>query len=406
MKIFFLTLAYPTDSLDRNLYTDLIDEITLRGNEVIVFRPDESRNLGRASEVSRNKAKVVSVPTGRITKVGRFIKAINTVMLERRFKRAISQYLDVKPDLLIYSTPPITFVRVIEFMKRRTGCSTYLLLKDIFPQNAVDLGMIKKDSIVYKYFRKTEKRLYKISDKIGCMSPANVEYLLKHNPEIDPSKVHVNPNSIRPTPVDEIPAPDVSILDQYGIPKNKFKLVYGGNLGKPQGIDFLLDSITALSVLPDVHLTIVGDGTEYKRIEKYIMDNKLSNITLLKTLVKSEYKALLVCMDVGLVFLDSRFTIPNFPSRVLDYMDMGLPIVAVTDVVTDLGKFIIENNAGKSCISKNISDLIDIVVQLKNNNELRKLASQGSRALLMRKFQVTDSANIICNFSKNIDQYL
>jgi len=313
IKIFFLTLAYPTDSSDRNLYSDLIDEIASRGNEVIVFKPDESRTFGRPSEVTRIRSKIISIPTGKITKVGQLIKAINTLMLEGRFKKVVSQYIDVKPDVVIYSTPPITFVKVIEFLKRKTGCSTYLLLKDIFPQNAVDLGMIKKDSIIYEYFRRKEKRLYKISDQIGCMSPANVEYVLKHNPEIDSSKLHVNPNSMRPTPIEEIPSLDISILEQYGIPNDKFRLVYGGNLGKPQGIDFLLESITALSALPDVHLTIIGDGTEYRRIEKYIMNKQLTNVTLLKTLPKSEYKALLACMDVGLIFLDSKFTIPNFP---------------------------------------------------------------------------------------------
>ena len=93
---------------------------------------------------------------------------------------------------------------MIRFLKERDHCATYLLLKDIFPQNAVDIGLMKEGGFVYKRFRGKEKLLYALSDRIGCMSPANVEYLLAHNPEIAPEKVHVNPNSICPTPSDAI----------------------------------------------------------------------------------------------------------------------------------------------------------------------------------------------------------
>ena len=93
-------------------------------------------------------------------------------------------FADIKFDLILYSTPPITFYKAIEYVKKRDGAKTYLLLKDIFPQNAVDLGMMSKTGLkglIYKYFRKKEKKLYAISDKIGCMSQANVDYVLKHN---------------------------------------------------------------------------------------------------------------------------------------------------------------------------------------------------------------------------------
>ena len=99
-------------------------------------------------------------------------------------------------DLILYSTPPITFNRLITELKKKTNASTYLLLKDIFPQNAVDLKMISEKGLIYRYFRKREKILYQISDWIGCMSMANVNYVLKNNSWLAPEKVEVNPNSI------------------------------------------------------------------------------------------------------------------------------------------------------------------------------------------------------------------
>jgi hypothetical protein len=94
MKIFFFSLAYPADLSNHNLYSDLFDEITERGHEVLVFRPDESRSFGKSKEFFRNKVKIISIPTGKITKTKKFIKAINTLLIERRYKKVVVQYID------------------------------------------------------------------------------------------------------------------------------------------------------------------------------------------------------------------------------------------------------------------------------------------------------------------------
>ena len=98
--------------------------------------------------------------------------------------------------MILYSTPPITLTNLIKRLKKVSNAKTYLLLKDIFPQNAVDLNLLKHGGILYNYFRKQEKVLYKISDFIGCMSPANLKYVLDNNPQIEKKKLEVNPNSI------------------------------------------------------------------------------------------------------------------------------------------------------------------------------------------------------------------
>lgn len=395
MRIVFLTLVYPSLFENKNLYSDLIDEIASRGNEVIVFRSDESRYFGKASEEIRNGVQIVNIPTGKITKTGRIEKALNFCFLNFRFQTAILRYLKSKIDLIIYSTPPVTFEKVVETLKKKFFCRTYLLLKDIFPQNSIDLGMMRQGSFVHGYFRNIEKRLYATSDYIGCMSPANVQYLLEHNPEISNSKVHVNPNSICPTPMKLIPVVDKSNLDRYGIPKEKFHLVYGGNLGEPQGIAFILEVLTVLSTLQDVNITIVGDGTQYKRIAKYILETELKNVTLIKSIPKKMYKELLRCMDIGLVFLDKRFTIPNFPSRVLDYMDMSLPIIAATDDATDIGHILIKAGAGLMCKSVDTEEFLKCVKILKDDDVLRKNMAKASRALLINEYSTTLSADNI-----------
>ena len=225
------------------------------------------------------------------------------------------------------------------------------------------------------------------------MSQANVEYLLAHNPEIPPEKVHVNPNSIRPTPADSI-QPNKELLKKYGIPESSLKLIYGGNLGKPQGIDFMLDVLKALSSQKDVFTLIVGDGTEYNKIAHFLEVQKISNARLIKSLPKDQYLALLRTMDVGLIFLDHRFTIPNFPSRLLDYLDASLPVIAAVDSATDIGKIIYQSGTGLYCESDDVNAFLQCVDKMKDEN-LRISCGKAAKQMLFRDFHVSRPANTI-----------
>ncbi len=254
----------------------------------------------------------------------------------------------------MYTTPPITFAGVISYIKKRDHAKTYLLLKDIFPQNAVDIGMMTKTgpkSVIYKLFRKKEENLYRISDKIGCMSQANVDYVLKHNPFVNPENVHVCPNAIEVFDYHENLEKRRVIREKWNIPQDKTVFVYGGNLGKPQNIPFVIDCMKANAHREDCFFVICGTGTEYKKLATYYEEEKPKNLLLLNGLPKEEYEDFVKAFDVGLIFLDHRFTIPNFPSRLLSYMQAQMPVIACTDPNTDIGKVAEEGGFGIWCQS-------------------------------------------------------
>lgn len=209
-------------------------------------------------------------------------------------------------------------------------------------------------SILYRLFRKKETKLYALSDKIGCMSQANVDYVIKHNPEIDPDKVEICPNSVD---VKDLSVSDVekqNIRKKYEIPVDKKVFVYGGNLGKPQGIPFLMECLKQQANNPDVFFLIVGSGTEYGKIETYIKTEKPDNVRLMSRLPKEDYDCMVGSCDVGMIVLDHRFTIPNFPSRLLSYMQAKMPVFAITDPNTDIGTVIKDGNFGWWCESNDI----------------------------------------------------
>ena len=242
---------------------------------------------------------------------------------------------DVPFDAVLYSTPPITFNKVISYVKNRYGAKSYLLLKDIFPQNAVDLGMMSRSGVLYKMFRRKEQELYRISDWIGCMSPANVEYVLRHNPSVESERVHVNPNSIEPQHLPTIYVD--AVRRKYALPQDRPIFIYGGNLGRPQGVDFLLRVLDHYLGDNRLFFVVVGSGTEYPKIERWFAERRPANARLMERLSKEEYDRLVQACDVGMIFLDARFTIPNYPSRLLSYLQYRMPVIAATDPNTDLG---------------------------------------------------------------------
>jgi glycosyltransferase involved in cell wall biosynthesis len=359
-----------------NLYTDLVDGFVEQGHTVTIIKQDEADSKGPISFYNRNRVCILTIPTGKLLHTNFIIKGINTIFLEHRFLRKLRQIRFEAIDVVLYSTPPITFQKIIETIKKKYKSIACLLLKDIFPQNAVDMGLFRKNSLLYIFFRHKEKKLYQNSDIIGCMSPANVNYLVTNNPELIDKKVYVAPNCIFPAKGNASHGRD-EVLDKYGIPINPVKFIYGGNLGKPQGINFLIDCVDEIKNDNSIFIVIVGDGTEYNKLEESINARNIKNIRLLKFLPKEQYFELLYYMDIGLVFLDHRFTIPNFPSRILDYMKFSKPILACTDVHCDIKREICDQGAGFWCESNDTKAFKQIVENIKENkNEICALMGE------------------------------
>ena len=174
MKVLFLTLARITNIKVREIYTDLMRKFRDEGHELFIVTPTERRFREKTKLNIIDHVNILQVKTLNIQKANIIEKGIGTLLIEYQFLNAINKHLNHKKfDLILYSTPPITLTKVISNIKKKNGASTYLLLKDIFPQNAVDLGMIKKNSYLHKYFRKKEQKWLRTGTILthpGCIS--------------------------------------------------------------------------------------------------------------------------------------------------------------------------------------------------------------------------------------------
>ena len=395
MNVIFLTISRISHVEARGIYTDLLRKFRDQGHHVYVVCPRERRFKLPSALEKQNGIHLLGVRTLNIQKTNVLEKGIGTILIEKQFEKAIKRYLSrVDFDLIVYSTPPITFTNVVRYLKKKNPeAISYLLLKDIFPQNAVDLGMFSKNSLFYKYFRRKEECLYKVSDYIGCMSPANVDFVLAHNTFLSSQKVEIAPNSI--TLVKESEVDKCAIRKEYGLPVDKPIFIYGGNLGKPQGVDFLLECLRENINRNDCFFLVVGSGTEFGKLQKWFSHAKPSNASLLAGLPKEKYDVLVRSCDVGLIFLDYRFTIPNYPSRLLSYLQYRMPVIAATDEHTDVGTIAEAQGYGCWCRSNDVRGFRKCVDKLAKNPSLVQEMKKKGYSFLLNNYLTDNTYNTI-----------
>lgn len=386
MNILFLSVYEIKDSNSGYIYADLIKEFSRCGHSIYAVTPT---GIGATrSFIDNNGVNIISVKNGQVQKTGKIKKVINLLTLEKKSIKAVNKYAtNVKFDLIVNMCSNLCYAKTAAFFKKKHNAVNYLLLKDIFPQNAVDIGMIRTSGImgfIYRRFKKKEKRLYKNADYIGCMSNANKEYILKHNPEISEDKLTIIPNSIEPQNLDLTAEERKIMRDKYEIPQDKTVFVYGGNLGKPQDVPFIIKCLKTQTDNENIFFFIVGDGKEYVKLERFIATEKPRNVKLMKRLPREDFDAMLAACDVGMIFLDHRFTVPNYPSRLLSYLQAGLPVLACTDKNTDVGKDIVNAGLGWQCESDGVEKFAFLIREINNNFRL-------SQVFMPKDFCVSES---------------
>lgn len=389
MNVLFLTIAFPDLKEGANLYGDLALELAARGHAVHVAALLE-RKHGKDSYLAVQRGvQVLHVASGDLFDVGFVRKGLTTLALEGDFRRALRRtWPGVHFDLVLSHTPPITFVGLIEDLKRRQGSSTYLILRDIFPQNAVDLGVLRK-GIAHGYFRRVERRLYAVSDRIGCLSPANVEWVRRDG--VPSGKLELLPNWRK---VKEDPAPGPDFRREWGL-EGKFLAVFGGVLGVAQELEFLLELARDCRDREEIAFVVVGEGNQKASLREIATREGLQNVQFRDRLSSSDFALLIRQADVGLVNLNRRFTIPNYPSKVLDYFEARLPVLAALDRATDFGKMLDESGGGLWSLTGDLPSYRRNLDRLVADAALRQEMGHRGRAYLEQHFTVERAVDAI-----------
>jgi len=397
VKILYICSDFPRPSKGSNLYTDLAEELNNKGHVLKVVVSEEKKNILQDELNEERGISVLRVKTGNIYEVGFIEKTLTFITISKKLKKSIKKHFNNETfDLILFQSPPVTFHHVIRWAMKKYNCKSYLMMKDIFPQNGVDIGLYGKFHPAYIYFRYHEKKLYSIASYIGCMSQGNVDYLIKHNSNIDQTKFKIFPNTVMIRKNMEISIKQKEkIRNKYGIKKDDVVAVFGGNFGKPQGLDFLLDVINEYQNNINLKFLLIGRGTEKQRIFDYINEHNLKNVLMYDYIPREDYEKILLACDIGLIFLDKRFTIPNYPSKTLSYFECSLPIMAAIDVNTDYGKDIEKINAGFWCENGDLVTYKEKFSQLVENRKLREKMGKNGNKYLKKELNVENSVKLL-----------
>ena len=286
---------------------------------------------------------------------------------------------------------------IVKWAMNKFNAKSYLMMKDIFPQNGVDIGMYSQKSLIYKYFRKKEKKLYMTASKIGCMSEGNIEYLLKHNDYLEKDKLELFPNTVNVDNIKKISKEEKErVRKKYKLSSLDVAVIYGGNFGKPQGLDFLVDIINEYKDRKNIKFILIGKGTEKEKIFNGVKDYK--NVYTYDFMPRDDYEKISSACDIGFISLDKRFTIPNFPSKTLSYFASSVPIMACIDKNTDYSKLIEDSNCGYWVENGDLENFKIKFEELINNKKLREKMGNNGFKYLKKYYDVKQSVKILERF--------
>lgn len=393
MRVLYIATSFPEPNKGSTIYTDLAEALYEAGHEIVVAVSEQVRNMKNTTKKKERGFEVLRIVTGNYYDVGLVEKGITILKIPILMRKGISRFLDGRGfDVILFEAPPVTNAALVAWAKKKFNCPAYLMLKDIFPQNAVDLGIMRKSGLIYKYFLAKEKKLYETTDIIGCMSPANKQYVLKNNSWLDARKVELFPNTKKITN-DYLPD-KLNMREKYGIPKDTCIFLFGGNMGKPQYIELLCNAVKSYKDNKSIFFLFVGRGTDRYKLENTINEEKITTALVIENLPRDEYEQITKECDVGLIILDYRFTIPNYPSRILSYMEYAKPVLAATDKATDLKDLIEEAQCGEWVWSGD-SDAFIAKIREIAESKARLLMGENGRNYMEKNFNLNRSVGIL-----------
>jgi len=401
MKILFITSDYLSPDKGSNIYTDLAEALTEHNHIVKVVVAEEKKKIDKTTLYEENGIPVLRVKTGNLYEVGFIEKTLTFLTISSDLKKGIKEYFGNEDfDLILFQSPPLTMHKVVGWSMKKFKAKSYLMMKDIFPQNGVDIGLYGKTNPIFLYFRHHEKKLYKTSSKIGCMSLGNIDYLLEHNKYLTNDKLELFQNTVKINPHSKLSyEKKMKMREKYGLDKDDVVAIFGGNFGKPQGLDFLLDVIDAYKNDKRLKFILIGRGTEKNRIFSKIKEKEYKNVFTYDYIPRKDYEDLTRACDIGLIFLDKRFTIPNYPSKTLSYFECSLPIMAAIDKNTDYGRMLEDTKSGFWVENGDLKAFENKFDKLIGDRKLRQMMGKNGRRYFEKNCDVENSV-------KKIEKYV
>lgn len=390
MRVLILSDTYsPAPNSCARMLQELGTQLLAFSHDVTILTADASQRA-RLEICDDCGMTVLRVRTQPVKSLGKVRRALAEIRLSSTYWRAARRYLSDNPcDLIVYYSPTIFLAPLAERLKRMWSCRVYLVLRDVFPDWALEAGVLKS-RMLYSYFRRCAKQQFRIADRIGVETESSIDYFNSHYPGREDA-VEVLMNWTRR---DGFLHSHSDFRALHGL-QSKVIFAYGGNIGVAQDIDNLVRLAMRMRQHPEVHFVMVGRGSEVVRIEKLIASGEAPNVTLLGEVSQNEYMTLLRQCDVGIINLDARLRTHNVPGKLLGYLRAGLPVLASLNRANDLQQLIKASGIGLASVTGEDDALAGNALRLARDEELRIKMGQSTTDALDKYFSVERAARQI-----------
>lgn len=338
MKILFTLLRMPADINNGGMYSDLFMEFKKNGHDVTVMAGSQDETC-LYEEQGVRFLKVKSMPVLYVKNLIK--KGIGMATLPWYFKRAYKKYLKNEQfDWIVMPTPPITLIDVVKYIKKRSGARLYMILRDIHPQSSASLGEIRYKWMVDYLYRRSDLG-YRLSDIVGCMSPANISFIQKEHKIPSTTRCTVLYNWMNYQPYEK---EDFSDLRKKFNLEGKFIVLFGGNLGLGQCVENIADLAAHYINNDNIRFVIIGKGVKKDTLQQMAKEQHLCNMIFMDFMPRNEYLRFVKSADLGLISIHGNNAAPTCPSKVLSYMSLKIPVLALINKNNDYG-LILEEKA-------------------------------------------------------------
>lgn len=290
---------------------------------------------------------------------------------------------------VVWYSPSIFLAPLASILKKKNRIKSYLIIRDIFPNWAVDIKLFPKYSIRNLFFTIIAKYQYSVADFIGVQSEGNLSYFKKSYNSSN-KKIQVLNNWLGPVRYSRT---------HIRIKETKFSnrkvFVYAGNMGIAQSLTIVLDLAFHFQYRKDLGFLFVGRGSEVPFLKKNVTDRCISNILFYDEIHPDEIGDLYSQCAAGIISLDPRHKSHNIPGKFLTYIQHGLPVLANINKGNDLSSLIISEKIGQVSDNNQISELIFKTEKLIEQIEIDKDLSQRCISLFEKKFKVQAAAKQI-----------
>jgi glycosyltransferase involved in cell wall biosynthesis len=350
MNVILVSDAYPPEIRAISIMVkELAEELTARGHYVTVVTcwprynlAEEERHLILSNLSFENNIRIIRVKTPPHKKINFFIRGISELIIPFFLWWRIKYIVTEKVDAVIVYSPPLPLVYAGYMVKKKYNAHFLLNIQDIFPQNAIDLG-IMRNHLLINFFEYLENKAYRSADKLTSHTESSKKFLIEKK-NIPSEKMQIIPNWIDVDRYAKVQRSNI-FRKKYGI-EYKFIFLFAGIIGPSQGLDLIIRAARDIQDITAICFLFVGDGSEKERLRKMVVDFGLSNVIFKDFVSVDDYPHLLKDADVGLVCLSSMNKTPVVPGKILGFMAAALPVFALLNRESDGHNLIKRANCG------------------------------------------------------------